>query len=460
MSEAPVNSNANASNEKPETETGDPVDRPGMRLALSAWTLVIGWTAIITLSLVWNLVQIRNQVNELARTEAETHLKRDQAVRFWVASHGGVYVPIDERTPPNPYLDHVPERDIQKPSGTRLTLMNPAYLLRQMNQEYGELYGVSGHLTSLDPLRPENSPDEWEAGVLEAFEEGAREVSQLTEIDGEPYLRLMRPMITKQACIKCHGQRGYDVGDVRGGMSVSVPMGPLWSTARKSVGPVAIGHVTLWLLALLGIGTWTRSMRRAASERHAVHEAREKALKTTNHLLQNLPFGLVVVDRDKWVRLANDAALRILGKTRDQVVGHRCWEGFTMTPECQCSILDLGKSVANSENICRGRDGEEIPVLKTVLSLTLDGEEMLLEAFVDLRDHKRAQDDLNRHVRELERFNRLAVDRELRMIELKREVNTLMVSLGRKERYKTHESEPSLREPTARTDSDSTNTHG
>jgi hypothetical protein len=77
-----------------------------------------------------------------------------------------------------------------------------------------------------------------------------------------------------------------------------------------------------------------------------------------------------------------------------------------------------------------------------------------------MRDHKRAQDDLNRHVRDLERFNRLAVDRELRMTELKREVNTLMVSLGRKERYKTHESEPSLRERAARTDSDSTDTQG
>jgi PAS domain S-box-containing protein len=421
---------------------------------------VIGWTIAIALSLGWNLVQIQNQVNELARTEADAHLKRDQAVRSWVSSHGGVYVPTDERTPPNPHLDHVPERDIQKPSGTRLTLMNPAYMLRQMNQEYGDLYGVSGHLTSLDPLRPANRPDEWEAEVLEAFEQGTGEVSHLTEIDGEPYLRLMRPMITKQACIKCHGHQGYEIGDVRGGMSVSVPTEPLWSTARKSITPVAIGHATLWLLGLLGIGAWARSIRRAASERRAVHEAREKALQTTNHILQNLPFGLVVIDRDKWIRMANDAALKILGKTRDEVVGHRCWESFSATPECQCPVLDLGKSVDNSQRVARGRDGEEIPVLKTVLPFTLEDDEVLLEAFVDMRDHKRAQDDLNRHVRELERFNRLAVDRELRMIELKREVNTLMVSLGRKGRYRTNESEPSPLEPEARTDSDSLETQG
>lgn len=38
----------------------------------------------------------------------------------------------DERTPPSPYLNHMPERNITTPAGHHLTLMNPAYMLRRM----------------------------------------------------------------------------------------------------------------------------------------------------------------------------------------------------------------------------------------------------------------------------------------------------------------------------------------
>jgi len=36
---------------------------------------------------------------------------------------------------------------------------------------------------------------------------------------------------------------------------------------------------------------------------------------------------------------------------------------------------------------------------------------------------------------ELEEFNKLAVDRELRMIELKKEINNLLLQLNKKQKY-------------------------
>lgn len=45
---------------------------------------------------------------------------------------------------------------------------------------------------------------------------------------------------------------------------------------------------------------------------------------------------------------------------------------------------------------------------------------------------------------ELERFNRLAVGREMRMIELKKEVNQLLTLLGHHEKYKIHKPEDTL----------------
>ena len=40
--------------------------------------------------------------------------------------------------------------------------MNPAYMVRQLMDQYEKLYGVKGRITGLKVLNPENAPDEWE----------------------------------------------------------------------------------------------------------------------------------------------------------------------------------------------------------------------------------------------------------------------------------------------------------
>ena len=186
------------------------------------WVLIVIWTIIVICLLALDFLQIERVQREMAKIEARANFNKDQAFRFWAAKHGGVYVPINSRTPPNPFLSHVPERDITTESGKALTMMNPAYMLRQMMEEYEDLFGVRGHITSIKHYRPETAPDEWERSALMAFERGDKEVSEFTEIEGKPYLRLMQPMIAKKSCLKCHAKKDYKMGDVRGGVSISV----------------------------------------------------------------------------------------------------------------------------------------------------------------------------------------------------------------------------------------------
>ena len=52
--------------------------------------------------------------------------------------------------------------------------------------------------------------------------------------EGEPRLRLLRPLYVEESCLPCHAAQGYKVGQVRGGLSVSVPLPALWQhTARR-----------------------------------------------------------------------------------------------------------------------------------------------------------------------------------------------------------------------------------
>ena len=121
--------------------------------------LIVFWTILVGGSLYWNIQGEKLDALYFAKAEARGVYNKDLVYRRWAASHGGVYVPMTEDTPPNPYLSHIKERDIVTPSGKKLTLMNPAYMTRQVIERGIEQYGLRGHITSLNPIRPENAPD-------------------------------------------------------------------------------------------------------------------------------------------------------------------------------------------------------------------------------------------------------------------------------------------------------------
>ena len=221
---------------------------------LLSWLIATVFTLLVVGCLAMYFRHERLETMALARNEAVATFNKDQAFRSWATMHGGVYVPITGDTPPNPYLNHIPERDIASPSGKRLTLMNPAYMMKQAMTVYHDLYGVKGHITSIKPLNPANAPDAWELKALEAFGRGVKEVSDIEELNGKPYLRFMKPMIVQDGCLKCHGFQGYRKGDIRGGVGVMVPMADYKTTEKKNKEIIALFFMLVWTLGMTGIG--------------------------------------------------------------------------------------------------------------------------------------------------------------------------------------------------------------
>jgi|GEM_PF-1483569 len=238
------------------------------RIRLFAWILTACWTLLITASWFWNVRAERTVFHKVALAEARAAIERDALYRRWSASHGGVYVPVTLQYPPNPHLSHIPERDISTPSGKLLTLINPAYMARQVNELAKEesLFTGRAHITSLQPLRPENAADPWEANALRSFEGGAHEVSAVVTMDGKPYMRLMSPLITEKPCLKCHGAQGYTVGSVRGGASVSIPIQPLIDASRGQIVGSLVFHGVILFLGLGVTGMGARQLSRSARD--------------------------------------------------------------------------------------------------------------------------------------------------------------------------------------------------
>jgi len=165
----------------------------------------------------------RKSVHEQALTEARIAFDKDITSRRWVAKLGGVYGQVSKYLQPNPDLD-VSDRDVTTTSGKELTLINPAFMTRMVHEIMAEGTGVKAHITSLNPIRLKNAADEWETRALKIFEKGVGEFHEEVSVDGEPVLRYMRVMVTEKVCLKCHGKQGYKEGDIRGGISITVPL--------------------------------------------------------------------------------------------------------------------------------------------------------------------------------------------------------------------------------------------
>lgn len=215
--------------------------------------LIFIWSIIVFSLIVWDTIETNEDALDFARTYANAAFQKDIFYRLWNTMHGGVYVPITNMTPANSHLSDIPERDIITPSGVKLTLINPAYMSRQVYELESEYSEVRSRITSLYPIEPKNTPDAWERESLEAFENGEKEVFSIEIMDEREYFRLMRPFITEERCLKCHANQGYAVNDIRGGISISLPM----DSIRELTGAVQnrniLMYVLLWFVGICGI---------------------------------------------------------------------------------------------------------------------------------------------------------------------------------------------------------------
>ena len=130
-----------------------------------------------------------------------------------------------------------------------LTKINPSLMARQDHDLGISGNGIRGHITSLNPVSPKNRPDDWERNALKRLAAGAAETSEIRDIDGRSYFSLMRSLVIEQSCLQCHAGQGYQVGDIRGGLSVDVPMAPLWDAHRPHLRTMLAAYGLIWLMA-------------------------------------------------------------------------------------------------------------------------------------------------------------------------------------------------------------------
>ncbi|UTF51369.1 PAS domain S-box protein [Desulfomicrobium sp. ZS1] len=282
------------------------------------------WIMLLALSLGWNWQHLEGSLIGLAESEASAAFHKDVTYRLWAAMQGGVYVPPSKNTPPNPYLKHIPQRDVETTDGEKLTLVNPAYMTRQVHELGKERYGLRGHITSLEPLRPENAPDEWETKALRSFAEGSLKETTRQSFDGQPYFRLMRPLFADPPCLKCHAVQGYAQGDVIGGISVSVPLQAHLGLAGHQRLHLVIAHLVIGLLGLIGLGVSHVHFR---NYKRSLRESEDRFEQLAEHS-RTVTWE---VDTGGLFTYVSNASSSVLGYASEELVG--CMSFFDLHPE-------------------------------------------------------------------------------------------------------------------------------
>jgi len=381
-------------------------------IRIKFYTVVFGllWSALVAMSLIWNMHQHRQGTLESARIQARDSFMKDITFRRWNAQHSGVYVPVTHETPPNPHLD-VEERDIRTASGKVLTLVNPAYMTRQVHELSLKAYGIRSHITSLNPIRSENAPDPWEVQALEGFERGEKEVSAVRKINGEAYMRLMRPLFTEKGCLKCHRVQGYKVGDVRGGISVSVPMSSLWNVENSYTLTLSLWHGFLWLAGVTGLGFGSHRLNRQIIKRQQEQETlrvSEGALRQANtewvRTFDAVPDLVMILDDKHRIVKANKAMADKLGVAPGEATGLTCYEHVhgTKAPPSGCphSLL-LGDGREHSAEIFEERLGGDFIVTVNPLHDAKGRLVGSVHVARDITERKAAEKEREKLIREL-----------------------------------------------------------
>ena len=168
-----------------------------------------------------------------------------------------------------------------------------------------------------------------------------------------------------------------------------------WTHSRLS-GEAFPSTVLLTRMEIGGQTLIQATIRDITAQKQA-EEDRERSKKTLEKILESMPVGVVIIGKDRTVRQVNSAAIAMTGHDDyEQILGCTCHQVLCPAEKCNCPVLDLGQRIDNAERVLITKDKKEVPVLNTVVPITLDGEDVLLETFVDISERKAAEKELKK----------------------------------------------------------------
>jgi PAS domain S-box-containing protein len=336
----------------------------------------------------------------------------------------------------------------------------PAHALSRISKDFPNWSksGLSFNNVSDRPRNPDNKADKFELDAMAYFRANPKVEERLVEIqddNGRGFYHYTAPIWIEEYCLKCHGERasapptiathyaesyGYKVGDLRGVMSIKLPVTDLrengnreWShrftyrlggylllilalgwfmnrvvihrMARlgQSVGELASGNLSARSVddqndELGQLATGFNRMAQEIEERSLSLKESEERFRIA---MENIREAFVLISGDGGhVKLWNKAAEEMFGYTKQELLGHPLHEMIMRPSDRDAMATGLnhfassgeGAAVgAVTEQIAKHKDGHEFPVELSIARMQVQGEWMAVGLMRDLTMRKRSR---------------------------------------------------------------------
>lgn len=356
---------------------------------LVAFTLtLIASATLITLLEIKNVRGDVKAAKHQMLQEAKIHYQNILTTRSWSARYGGVFVRPAEGLRPNPYLkEMINEATITTDANETLIKINPAWMTRQLS-EMMKREDFSYAITSDHPVNPANRSGDFEKEAFAYLRAHPAEKIYYRFDEGEKKLRYLGGLYIQPSCLKCHDRTQYRIGDLRGGISISLSAEKLealkLSLAHKSYLIIAL----IWAVhILLGSFYWMQErqrnrMKRLNASLEEMVKARTEELSLKNSYLQtifNLEQNLIfTVDRQWKLIDYNRACAEFFGPDK---IGALCQEHA-----CLCNYFEPYESADPALSGLRG--GSLIDYMLTHQNVRMnvllnwEGKQYIFELFV------------------------------------------------------------------------------
>lgn len=333
--------------------------------------ILVLWSIAVVGSLIININSAYKETLAKASVAAESTTNRDIGFRSWAASKGGVYVTPTETTPSNPYLINE-FKDTFTQEGLPLTLLNPAYLLRDIHNHLPNLNGITTRLVSTLPINPINQANEWEAAALNNFLINPMPVTYVFQEKEEPKLQRLQPFVVEPSCMSCHAHQGYKVGEVRGGITTIIPLKPYLKSFDLRKNKLYINHLGIWFLGFLVFLTSCFHERKS----NKLQNKHLKELQLASEFFEQSYEGILITDAQANIVDLNSAFERMSGYSKAELLGMnpKLLKSGWQSPETYQSLWqDLSeKGFWKGETWNKRKDGSIYAVAQSISAIYSD----------------------------------------------------------------------------------------
>lgn len=202
------------------------------------------------------------------------------------------------------------------------------------------------------------------------------------------------------------------------------------------------GHnvpIELGLSALNHKGNWMAvGVVRDITERKKAEKDVEEGIRLKNLLFSVSNDGIVLLNSHHKVHEANERFCQMLGYSAEEIKQLHTWdfEYHMNETDIRKGFDDMGAVdvIFDTEHVRKNRSRYDVEVNAKGFRYADDW--YVVCVCKDITDRKNTERDLKQKIDDLERFNKLTVNREMKMIELKKEINTLLLKHGQSEKYK------------------------